>query len=90
VDNLHVLPATRGQRLGERLLRSAALELETSGAQGGLHLWVFEANQAALRFYQRLGGAIVERDISRIPAAGGRPAVRLHWPTLRGVGGDRL
>ena len=87
IDNLHVVPNLRGQKVGESLLRSAASLLEHQGALGGLFLWVFMANPAALRFYQRLGGEIVGQDVSRIPAANGKIALRVHWPTLRSVGG---
>lgn len=82
VDNLHVLPEMRGQNIGERLLRSAAQHLKIEGAVGGLHLWVFEANTAGLRFYERLGGMVVERDVSRIPAAGRKSVLRVHWPAI--------
>lgn len=82
IDNLHVLPQTRGQGVGERLLRGAAKKLAATGADTGLHLWVFEANIAALRFYQRLGGRVVEKDSAHMPAAGGKPVLRVHWPTL--------
>lgn len=82
VDNLHVLPQMRGRSIGERLLRSAARRLKDKGSQMGLHLWVFEANESALRFYKRLGAQIVERDVSRIPAANRKPVLRAHWPVL--------
>lgn len=82
VDNLHVLPEMRRRSIGERLLRSAVTKLKDEGSQGGLHLWVFEANEAALRFYRRSGGQIVERDVSRIPAARGKAVLRVHWAAL--------
>jgi ribosomal protein S18 acetylase RimI-like enzyme len=82
IDNLHVRPETRSQGLGERLLRGAARRLAATGPDSGLHLWVFEANVAALRFYKRLGGSVVERDSSEMPAAGGKPVLRVHWPSL--------
>ena len=82
VDNLHVLPAWRGHRIGEQLLRTAAGQLRQRGADGGLHLWVFEANAAGLRFYLRMGGEVVERDVSQMAAATGKPVLRVHWPTL--------
>jgi len=47
-----------------------------------VHVWTFEANQAALRFYRRLGGQVVERGTSQIPAAKGATILRLFWPTL--------
>lgn len=82
IDNLHALPHVRGQGLGERLLRGAARQLAATGTDSGLHLWVFEANVAAIRFYKRLGGSVVERDSSEMPAAGGKPVLRVHWPSL--------
>jgi len=82
IDNLHVCPGARSHGLGERLLRGAARQLAATGADSGLHLWVFEANVAALRFYQRLGGSVVERDSSEMPAAAGKPVLRVHWPSL--------
>jgi ribosomal protein S18 acetylase RimI-like enzyme len=86
VDNLHVLPQLRGQRIGEQLLRAAATQLSERSSSQGLHLWVFEANVAALRFYRRLGGQVVERDISENPAASGKAVLRVHWPTLAQIG----
>ena len=81
VDNLHVSPAMRGHGLGEILLRAAASRLAEHGAQGGLHLWVFEANTAALRFYERLGGRVVERIVDKMAAAReGQTSLRVHWP----------
>ncbi|RBP11424.1 ribosomal protein S18 acetylase RimI-like enzyme [Roseiarcus fermentans] len=66
IDNLHVLPTLRSRGLGERLLRTAARFLSDEATSSGLHLWVFEANEAAVRFYRRLGGDVVERGVSRI------------------------
>jgi ribosomal protein S18 acetylase RimI-like enzyme len=82
VDNLHVRPQARGRGIGERLFRDAAGQISARAAGPGLHLWVFEANVAALRFYERLGGRVVGRDSSEIPAAGGKTVLRVHWQTL--------
>jgi ribosomal protein S18 acetylase RimI-like enzyme len=81
IDNLHVLPSLRGQRIGEQLLSSVAHQLAEPGDSRGLYLWVFEANKAALRFYKHLDGRVVDRDFSRLPAAGGQPILRIHWLT---------
>ena len=89
VDNLHTAPHMRGQGVGEKLLREAASLLESRGAEGGLHLWVFEANTAGLRFYQRLGGRVVEQSTSRMAAAPGKISLRVYWPALRDVGAGR-
>ena len=82
VDNLHVLPRFRSRGVGEKLLQSMAAQLATSAPDAGLHLWVFEANVAALRFYERLGGRVVEKKTSEIPATGGNAVLRVHWPAL--------
>lgn len=86
VDNLHVLPQARGQGIGEQLFRAVASQLSEKASGLGLHLWVFEANVAGLRFYARLGGTVVERDYSRIPAASKKTVLRVHWPTLTRIG----
>jgi ribosomal protein S18 acetylase RimI-like enzyme len=82
MDNLHVLPQSRGQGIGEQLFRAVARQLSAGDSGSGLHLWVFEANVTGLRFYKRLGGRIVGRNNSKIPAAGGKTVLRLHWPTV--------
>jgi ribosomal protein S18 acetylase RimI-like enzyme len=86
VDNLHVRPQARGQGIGEQLFRAVAGELSARACSPGLHLWVFEANAAGLRFYERLGGRVVERDSSKIPAAGGKAVLRVHWSTIAQIG----
>ncbi len=86
VDNLHVRPQARGQGIGERLFLDTVARLSPRASSAGLHLWVFEANVAALRFYSRLGGRVVEKDQSRIPAAGGKTVQRVHWPSLARIG----
>jgi len=88
VDNLHVAPWLRGHGVGETLLRGAASRLAEHGATGGLHLWVFEANTAGLRFYERLGGRVVERIVDKMETAReGQTSLRVHWARLADVGG---
>lgn len=82
VDNLHVLPGLRRRGIGEKLLQGIVEQLAARDPDSGLHLWVFEANLAALHFYHRLGGRVVEKHTSEIPAAGGKPVLRVHWPKL--------
>ena len=82
IDNLHVAPALRGEGVGAQLMRTAALSLSGGSRTTRLHLWVFEANEAGLRFYRRLGGEVVERGSSRIPAATGAAVLRVFWPDL--------
>ena len=80
IDNIHVLPSHRGQGSGARMMQNVAMRLASRHPGMGIHLWVFAANEAGLRFYERLGGIVVERDTSRIPAAKGAAVLRLHWP----------
>lgn len=61
-------------------MRAAARSMSVEAKTSGLHLWVFEANEAGLRFYNRLGGEVVERDVSQIPAANRAPVLRVFWP----------
>jgi ribosomal protein S18 acetylase RimI-like enzyme len=86
VDNLHVRPHARGRGIGEQLFCAVAGELSARASNSGLYLWVFEANVVGLRFYERLGGRVVERDTSKIPAAGGKAVLRVHWPTIAQIG----
>ncbi|MDE4097030.1 GNAT family N-acetyltransferase [Phaeobacter gallaeciensis] len=46
---LYLAPEARGQGIGKRLLDAA------KGTSGHLHLWTFEANSGAQRFYLREG-----------------------------------
>jgi len=85
IENLHVSPELRGQRIGERLIRAAASALATQAKAPGMYLWVFEANQAGLRFYQRLGGEVVERSTSKLAEANGATILRVAWPSLNAL-----
>ena len=76
VDNLHVLPNLRGQRIGTLLMASAAAWARAHGERQ-LYLWVFEANQQARRFYEREGWRAAERNIQAIPGGGERPMWRM-------------
>lgn len=85
VDNLHLLPAARGHGVGNRLMGEAA---RWAAAQGisQLHLLVYEANTAAIGFYEALGGVPVSRDWLET-ADGGHAWVRTyHWPELERAG----
>ena len=72
--------------IGEQLFRAVAVRLSARASSSGLHLWVFEANVAGLRFYKRLGGRVVERDSSKIPTTGEKAVLRMHWPAITQIG----
>jgi ribosomal protein S18 acetylase RimI-like enzyme len=82
IDNLHVVPRMRGRRIGVHLITAVARCAEGDAETRGIHLWVFEANEAAVRFYRRLGGDIVERDASQAPTSRGAAILRVFWPDV--------
>ena len=79
VDNLHVRPGERSKGLGQQLLQRGARWARGHYPAGGLHLWVYEANEAACRFYNRMGGKVVERT-TKSTYGGSAPILRYHWP----------
>jgi ribosomal protein S18 acetylase RimI-like enzyme len=82
IDHLHVLPDMRGRGIGERLLREAADQARERARSRSVYLWVYEANTRAIGFYLRLGGQVIGREASRIPAAHGKPVLCVHWPDV--------
>lgn len=79
LDNLHVCTSARGRGLGRMLLAGAAREIVTRGWTPRLHLWVFEANAGARRFYERLGGLPIERVVYDASDGGAYPAWCYAW-----------
>jgi GNAT superfamily N-acetyltransferase len=80
IDNLHLLPTAKGRGLGATLLKVAAEWSTRNYRTSGIYLWCYEQNEPARRFYERLGGVVVERGLHDAPGGGVRPALRLHWP----------
>lgn len=81
IDNLHVRPGLRGAGIGRGLLGFAAQRMQDQGAVTA-DLWVFAANQGALRFYLGLGGEagpVTSRDTYGVML----PERRIHWPSIR-------
>jgi ribosomal protein S18 acetylase RimI-like enzyme len=89
LDNLHVVPELKGKGLGRHLMTAVAQRVLLSNPHSGLHLWAYEQNLAARRFYERLGGIITERHAE--PALDGTEvnAVRYCWSELSGLAGLR-
>ncbi|GAA4470489.1 GNAT family N-acetyltransferase [Nibrella saemangeumensis] len=82
VDNLHVSRELKGQGIGSELLRGAARWVRQTSSHPGLHLWVFEQNLAARRFYGYLGGESVERAVKANPGGGDAVSLRYVWRTV--------
>lgn len=83
IDNLHVRPGLRGAGIGRALLGFAAQRMHDQGAETA-DLWVFAANQGALRFYLGLGGE-VGPVVLRETYGQRLPERRVHWPSIRGL-----
>jgi GNAT superfamily N-acetyltransferase len=56
LHGLYVHPSYQRQGVGGRLL-----SVVCESAAGGFHLWVFEANEGAIRFYARHGARLVRK-----------------------------
>lgn len=85
LDNLHVMPNLKGRGLGRQLMAEIARRVLQHDPDSRLHLWAFEANHEARRFYERLGGE-ANAEVNEI-APDGAPvnAVRYCWSDLSGL-----
>jgi ribosomal protein S18 acetylase RimI-like enzyme len=79
VDNLHVRPGLKGRGIGRRLLQAAAVETGRRYPGERVHLFVFEANDGARRFYASVGGQEVERGLVEPPGGGSQVHLRVAW-----------
>ena len=74
IEQLYLMPAWAGRGVGSRLVR-----LAQERRPDGLSLWTFQVNEAARRFYARLGF----RQVDLTDGAGNeerQPDVRYVWP----------
>jgi len=65
IDNLHVRPSQRSKKIGSALMKAVAKELIKAG-HSTAYLWVFESNEKAIRFYERLGGVQKEKSMKTL------------------------
>ena len=65
IDNLHVRPSQRTKGIGLSLMKTVANRLLDEGHRKA-YLWVFERNEKAIRFYERLGGIQKEQSMKNI------------------------
>ena len=61
------------------LIAAAAREAVRRYPTEGVHLWVFEPNVKARRFYSRLGGRDAERAVIEAPGGGAIAEWRVVW-----------
>ena len=81
IDNLHVASASKGQGIGARLMREATRLFIPQATQPGFYLDVYEANQSAIQFYERMGGTNVGREDHDNPDGGRAMTLRYAWKT---------
>ncbi|MEO1392363.1 MAG: N-acetyltransferase [Cyanobacteria bacterium J06634_5] len=79
VDNLHVHPEARGQGIGKSLMQQAAAWVVNSYDYQRMHLFVFTANEAACKFYEKLGGTKSEATQKAMPDGELIPSLRYVW-----------
>jgi GNAT superfamily N-acetyltransferase len=79
LDNIHVLPGFQGKGVGRLLIAAAVREAAHRYPSVGVHLWVFEPNVRARRFYSRLGGQDAERSVIEAPGGGAIAEWRVVW-----------
>ena len=82
LDNLHVRPEMKGMGIGTELLYKAGAWVQANFQESGLHLWVFEANYPARRFYERLGATNHHREIGEVTGGGTAPVLRYVWASV--------
>lgn len=83
LDNLHVVPEKQGGGVGRRLMAEVARWVVERDPGATLHLWVFEANAAARRFYLSLGATECATEEREAPDGRRLPGVRCQWDDPR-------
>jgi len=84
IDNLHVRPSLRSKKIGSALMKAVAQEL-TQKEHKKAYLWVFESNEKAIRFYERLGGTQKEQGPKNIFGYE-VPSRKIEWDDLATIG----
>jgi ribosomal protein S18 acetylase RimI-like enzyme len=82
LHNLHVLPQLKGQGLGRLLMCEAAKWMLLKNVRQ-MHLWVFEANTQARKFYEALGGEVVEKRLESVAGNIEREILRYFWEDIK-------
>lgn len=85
LDNLHVLPSLKRQRIGTRLMGQIATwcaqNVVEEGPQG-MYLYVLEENMNACKFYERIGGTVVEEFFWDAPDGSKLKSLSYAWTDL--------
>jgi ribosomal protein S18 acetylase RimI-like enzyme len=89
VDNLHVATARKGAGVGSSLMQRAGTWLAAGYPDLGVYLLVLEANAAARRFYERIGGRNAETSSMETHGGAIVRSCRYTWPRPQGLSLDR-
>ena len=90
LDNLHVAPPLKGNGLGRMLMSEVAQRVLRHPSGPKLHLWAYEQNVAAQRFYERLGGINTACQAEEAPDGSRVNAVRYCWRDVSSLTLPRL
>ncbi len=82
LDNLHVSSQFHKRGIGHQLILDAATWVRQKDPNSGLFLLVLEANQAAIRFYERHNGILSEKTMYNNPDGGQSPILKYVWKDL--------
>ncbi len=82
VDNLHVDPTGKRRGIGRMLMTALGRHLQDVGSAMPVHLFVLQANHAAIAFYEALGGQAVETLASTEPDGSTPPVARMAWASV--------
>jgi len=80
LESLHVPGELRGHGIGTLLMRSTAAHLRARGYDS-MRLGVIAGNEAAARFYERLGGSLI--GLEPVSWAEGAMHQVYRWPSLK-------
>ena len=86
LDNLHIAPVFQGRGVGTALMRDASRHLVARGAKSVV-LYVIEGNDAACRFYERLGGRALAPVAKTLGSLGAVSAIPFRWDDASALGG---
>lgn len=83
LDNLHVSKAFSGRGIGKNLMSLLASEIILKQERKDMYLWVLEANEGAIRLYEKLKGQkkelVMEKELWEQPVE----KIRYYWPDVQ-------
>jgi ribosomal protein S18 acetylase RimI-like enzyme len=82
MDNLHVSSSHQRKGIGQTLMRKSIERIIQHDPASKLYLWVLQANESAIRFYEKNGGKRVEETLYNNPDGGQSPIFRYVWDDL--------